>query len=362
MRKVALAACGVITLLCMATPAYANASPDTGDIVEALQESPIYIAPGTEGTNSDTAAVLEGQMREDDSIVIVMLPSDENTTTSDLEDLTQEISSGLGDGVIVGVSIGDTYDAYASTLPPGVADELMQNADTVSQSPLDTMGTFIRNVHDWERLHPGQVVKPEPEGAPAGSEGFNAGVPVSIGSGVLVAVLVTTGVILFKRRRKTRIHEDVMFTSPRAINGYVHTLMELHDQLASPEFERRENKRRDKKKGFDSSLVRMADALVDVCKYTEAYFSRLHPDKRLSSSVRDTYIEHLQTIETVVKRYMDMTLNPDFYDDPEPAREAGVSSVEGFAEFVLKCIRQNNRTAMTDYSVGTKILAAQRYR
>ena len=357
MRQVALAALSVFAALLMGGPAHAAASPDTGDIIDALHGAPVYIAPGTEGTNNDTAALLEGQMHKGDSIVIVMLPSDANTSQEELQHVTQQISDALGKNVVVGVSVGSTYDATGPSLPAGTADELMGNAETVSQSPIDTMGTFIRNVHDWEQLHPEQVkTSHEAASHPAG---FNPA-PLVIG-GVLGVLLVVSAGVVIRRRRKTQIHDEVQFNAPHGVGNQIKALMELRSQLLGSDFTYREEPR-GRGKNVTSQPASMADALQDVCKYTEAYFSRLHPDKRLSSTVRDTYIEHLETIQSVVKRYIDITLHPEYYDTPDADRQNGLESVQGFAEFALKCIRQNNRTAMTDYTVGTKILSAQRYR
>ncbi|MGV9001876.1 MAG: hypothetical protein ACOH18_02880 [Candidatus Saccharimonadaceae bacterium] len=356
MKRITLAALGVLAVFGIAAPAYASESPDIGGIVDALHGSSVYIAPGTEGTNSDTAAMLKGQMRDGDSIALVMLPSNQAISSESLQQITQKISDDLGGSIVVGISLGDNYDAIAPSLPAGIADELMRNADTVSQSSIDTMGTFVRNVHDWERLHPEQVSRPDDVALAGSSSSF---IPESIGAG-LISFLVTSIIIVVLRRRKTRIHEEVRFNAPRGISGSIRSLMEFRETIDSPELRRRSIK--NLKNSRTNSLDDMSTALLDVCKYTEAYFSRLHPDNRLSSGVRETYEKHLLTIEQVTKRFIDMTLYPEYYDDAASSKLQGVESVQGFAEFVLNCIRQNNRTAMTDYTVGTKILSAQRYR
>lgn len=340
MRYVALVACSVAAVLCMASPAYAEASPpNIGEIVDTLQESSVYIAEGTEGTNSDTAAVLEGQMREDDQIVIVMLPSDAEITTEEIQQITTQIADGVGESVIVGVSIGDTFDAAATSLPAGVADELMRNADTVSQSPLDTMGTFIRNVHDWERLHPGQVVKTEPE-AVAVPGGPDLTLPVGGVTALVLSSVITAALIVRKRRRMT--HSKVKYTAPPVLNEWVKQFVRLSES-----------------KELKGST--MATLLVDVSRHTEAYFTRLSPSNRRDQAQLDAFTGNFERVRNIVDTYLQTKREPQYApSDPREILQKCEATVRDFAEHIQENVRNKNREDMLDFEVNVKIISAQR--
>jgi len=314
------------------TASAAQASTDVDDIIQALQESPVYVADGIEGTNSNTANVLMGQLSEDDNIVLVMLPSDEAATPEAIERIADQISDGLGGEYIVGVAVGDTYDADADSFPSGVADELMRKADSVSQNPIDTLGTFVRNVHDWVRSHP-EAVAPSPETA-GGSDITVLFITIPI---ALVLSVVVTFVVRAARRR---VREEVQYNGPRQLRETIRNLMNISKRIKDNQ---------------------MRDAIEEVCKYTEAYFSRLHPDKRYSSSAVTAFERHLNSVYSVVERYVDIRNNPEYYDEPQKLTTNAVASVEDFGEYVLKSIKSNNRRSMTDFTVDTKILSAQRF-
>jgi hypothetical protein len=341
MRRVALATCSVAIFVAFATtPVHATtSSSNMGDIIETLQGSSVYIAPGTEGTNSDTAAMLERQILESDQIVIVILPSDAESTSEEVQQLTQDIADKLDDSAVVGISIGESYDAASDLLPAGVADELMKKADTVSQSPIDTMSTFIRNVHNWERLHPDQVVKTETvEVAP--SDGINPVVPIGGVSVLVLSGALITALILRRRRRIPQ--KRVKYTAPGVLNDSVSALMRASQSREIKDTE-------------------MAEAIIDVCRHSEAYFNKLSRSDRRDTAQIDAFQSNFERIRRIVDTYGNTVREPEYApSDPIIIKKKSVEAVNAFAEKILHSVRSKNRELMLDFEVNVKMITAQK--
>ena len=308
---------------------FASAVPNANDIIEALQNAPVYVADGTEGTNPDTAGVLLEQLRDNDQVVLVMLPEDPSLTPETLNALTEKISDGLNDERIIGITVGDQFDATASILPSGTADELMKRADTVSTNAVETLITFARNVHDWQRLNP-DLVAPPADPADAG-----AWMVWLIGGGVVVIISTVIAVVMINRRR---IRSTVHYTAPSGLNDYVTRLMRLRENL-------------------DAQDTRMRHAIEMVCKHTEAYFKRFTAEKRVPLTVK-AFERHLDRAEQVITEYTYASKNPDYVDDSKLVIDDGVQSMEALADIILDSIKRGNNKQLMDYKVITTVLKA----
>lgn len=334
MRRLVWVAVGLFVAVFAAAPAYA-ATPDVDDIVAALQESSVYVAEGATGTNSDTAAMLEAQLYESDHIAIVMLPSDGISSSQEADALAGQISDALNNEDIVAVAAGDFYGADGDILPAGTADELMNRANAVSQTSIDTVNTFIRNVHDWVRANPQQVEVPEAVAA--------AGPDLTWIWFVALGLLVIPGTIIALTVARRRTHAAVKYTAPGGLNDPIRQLMNLGKRI--PE--------RD---------GRMAEAINDVCRHTEAYFTRLSPQKRRDDAAIRAFEINLVRIREIVDVYIDTLKNREYFDDPKETQTEALEAVQVFAESVKTSIKRNNRQAMLDFRVNSQILTAQRYK
>ena len=105
----------------------------------------------------------------------------------------------------------------------------------------------------------------------------------------------------------------------------------------------------------------MAQAINDVCRYTEAYFKRIPAEKRNSATVKQ-FEHHLSLAEKVVETHIDAAQHPDFYDGAEMVLAKSTQTIEGLAETIVSSIRQRSNERLMDYEVNARILDAQKYR
>lgn len=126
---------------------------------QALQHVPVYVAPGTEGTDNYTAGKLQTRLNSDDNIVLVMLPAAAETE-ADISTLANRLSEKLGNQRIIGLSVDKKVVGFAPSLPVDVADDQMKRAASVSNDPVTALTTFVQNMHLW------QIGQPKPKPTP----------------------------------------------------------------------------------------------------------------------------------------------------------------------------------------------------
>ena len=333
MKRFIAVALGLIVALSVAIPAAAAATAN--DIVGALKEAPVYITSGTEGTNSDTAPSLMSKLYENDNIVLVMLPEDSMVVQEDVNELARKISDGLKNEKIVGLAIGTQFAGVASILPSGTATELMNRAKTVSTNSVETLSTFVRNVHDWQSAHPEQVATPKPSKA----DEPDAFKPWPFAAGFAIGTVI--GVIILVNLNRRRVRKRVHYTAPAELNNPVRELMRSREQL-------RENDQ-------------MRAAIDLVCRYTETYFKRFPAEKKSTDAIK-LFNNKLELAQKVVVEYVYTSKNRDFVTDADDLLARGLESIQGLAETILTSIKDRNNDRLMDYKVNTNILNAQRYR
>jgi len=327
---------GLATLVVAVAPAHAAGFLE--ETVKALASSPVYVVQGTDGTNSDTADSLKGHLLKSDRILIVMWPAN----SGDIDEAIRQLDEATKHGYIIGMSVGTEVRAIASYFPAGTAADLMGRASTVSTNTVETLNTFIQNVHNWQRLHP-KVTPPEPKVPPGGTEkstGHSFLVGIAIGVVILIIIFVTVAKLL--RRNGNDHTDDVKLRSPSQMRDEMRELLELRSKIK------------------DQSL---RDSITQICQDVEAYFERTRTTSTKVQRTEDTQVfeAHLASVRDVVRRYVDVQNNPRYYDNPKALLEKGAEAVEGFAAFVLTGIKRNNRTGLTEFRVDTDILSAQRY-
>ena len=161
MRDIAKAS-ALAFVLALLAPNVAFAADYIKDAAEALKKSSVYVAPGTEGTDRDTAGKLQTRLRSDDNIVLVMLPSAaEAEIGADITTIATRLSQELGNQRIIGLAVGNKVVGYALSLPSGVAADRMRRARSVSNDPITALGTFAQNIHIW------QAENPQPQPSPS---------------------------------------------------------------------------------------------------------------------------------------------------------------------------------------------------
>ncbi|KKS94488.1 MAG: hypothetical protein UV68_C0011G0019, partial [Candidatus Collierbacteria bacterium GW2011_GWC2_43_12] len=151
--------------LSLLVPRSVSAGDYVIDAIEALKASNVYVAPGTEGTDYDTANKLEKTLITDDNIVLVMLPSDALVGT-DLYTIARRISEGLGNQKTIGLAVGREVIGYSLILPEGVASDKMMRANSVSHNSVAALITFTQNIHSYVMYNPQPTLVPTPEPTP----------------------------------------------------------------------------------------------------------------------------------------------------------------------------------------------------
>jgi hypothetical protein len=328
-RKLLLVSCCLVALVACQVASAAGID----DVATALKQSPVYVASGTENTDSDTADELAGQLNKGDNIVIVMLPASRLDASGSIGDLVRKIESVTASNKIIGLSVGDEVVGFSRLLPAGTAADLMSRAKSVSTNTSETLSTYVRNVHDWQTNHP-----EEPASKPVEDSGGVPGwiflvVALAIGACVLIGVIrvsnsnASTESIKFKK-------------SPDVVKELLKKLLDARQEVR------------------DQSLNNL---LVQICTDCEAYFARASRQGKQDSADVEAFTRHLHSLNDVLVRYVDIQDNSRYFEDADELLQSGYEAIEGFAELVLNSIKRDGRRGLTNFNVDTKILSAQRY-
>lgn len=296
-------------------------------IAKALEGNPVYVESGAAGATTDTLGVLGEQLRSGDNIVVVMLASSDAEPAS----VSAEINSKLGGKKIIGLSVGEKVVGYSTVLPAGVASELMVRASTVATTTEETLGTYIQNVHDWQRAHPAAVAsKP--------TESGGRGALVVIGVLVIVFLVLGTATLVGIARSKGRKADAVRLKkSPEPVREELNELLAVRTKILSPD---------------------VAATITQICRDTEAFFQRSKAD----TSDTEVFKGHLQSLNQVMTQYVDIQNNPRYFEDSSGLLGNGADAASSFADYVLEAVRRDGRRGLTEFHVDTDILSAQRYR
>jgi hypothetical protein len=327
-RSTAFVLSWVVGLL-VATPVYAETPLD--DAIKSLKDSPVYVVRGIEGTTSETANELSDRLNGGDNILLVMLPAG----SGDPSVLASSIDDATGRKHIVGVSVGDQLGATSAIMPSGKAVDLMQRAKSVSTSTVESLGTFIRNVHSWQVQHPKErASKPTTKKKDGGSSWI-----LFVIAGIIAILL---GVLMWARKlnRDSEAADDFKFrSSPDDVRDLLKVIMGLRPQIR------------------DDELV---TTIETACNDTNQYFRRSSDPKMRDEDIT-VFSRHLKSVRSVLTQYIDIQNNGRYYDNPDELIQQGRDAIAGFATFVEQSIRRGRRSELTEFKVDTDILSAQRY-
>lgn len=298
------------------------------DTVQALQQAPVYVAPGTEDTDKDTAARLQARLSSGDTIVLVMLPaSAEISLGEDISATAVRLSEALGNQRIIGLAVGKKAVGYAPTLPSGVAADLMRRANSVSNDPVTALNTFGQNVHRW------QADNPQPKPPPPPTTG-NGEVPWPAGALVIVA---TSGImLLWQRRKAVHASQRTHFKVPNQIKDQLSKIAQERGQVLDAE---------------------LRGVLYQLCLDIERYFQSSSSDREGDASFMQA---RLTEVIAVQAKYVDVQRHSRYYNRPDAWMDQGKEAISDFGQYVLEAIRNGNDAALTDFRVANNILQAQR--
>jgi len=338
-------AAGSAAVLLWTVSAAAAASP-INDAIAALKQSSVYVAPGTENTNADTAGILLAQLNKNDNVVLVMLPASADASGEGIRSDAKQISDALGGKAIVGISVGDQTFGYSSLLPSGVAADLMGRAESLGTNTTENLTTFVRIVHDWQRENPDAPAAHQVIEHPTAKPHHDGSTPVFVGGGVLLLAALAGGIVVAIIRRRRHAY---------AVNGSTVSLRNTPDTV-------RDVLRRIIDQTTQVRNADLRDTLAQICSDTDALFRRRSSRGARANDDAVTFEQNLTGLERVVTKYIDVQDNPRFFEEPRELLRSGVDAIDGFGEYVLRSIQRDSREALTDYNVDAKILEATRYR
>lgn len=335
MRQIARAAALAATILALLAPNLVLAQDYVEEAVQALQSSPVYVSPGTEGTDGNTASKLRSRLTRGDNIVLVMLPAKaEVELGADPNTIATRLSEKLDNQRIIGLAVGRKVVGYAPWMPDVAADQ-MRKANSVSNDSVTALGTFVQNVHNWQREHPQPVLVP-----PISPE-ESGGLPWLL---ILVLMVVVVGIIAgltitvnsrnAAEARVGRTH----FKAPDPVSDLLSRIARERAQVRDEE---------------------LKGALLQLCVDIERYFRKSSSDKRRDSLF---FKERLTEVANVLAKYIEVQDSPRYYHEPQAELARGKSSILDFSQYVLESIRSGNTADLVPYRVNTNILQAQRYR
>jgi hypothetical protein len=299
------------------------------EVANALKESPVYVSPDTENIESNTAADLQAILTSEDNVFLVMLPAAaEKDVGEDLPLFASQLAGELGEHSILGIAVGDKAVAYAASMPSGVAPDLMHRAQSVSNSPVTTLRTFVRNVHQWQKDHPEAKTTGKP------SEPGASWWPIPL---VAAAVFLMGGVLFGRYKRSRTGEERTHFKAPDQVRELLGKIAETRQRVRNPY---------------------LRNTLSQCCSDIEKYFQRYSSNKQKDAAL---FKNHLVSVLSVLNKYVEVQDNQRYYHHPDEVMRRAEESVGDFAEYVLQSIRSGNEAGLLDYQVDTNILAAKRY-
>lgn len=345
MRRITIVAYILLAWI-LAVPGSAQAESYVDQAVAALQHSTVFVAEGTEQTDQNTTGILQSQLTSSDHIATVMLPASAMPGAgSSAYDVAQVIDNATGHQYILVVSIGSEIGTATQLLPAGVAADQLVRAQSVSTSTMESIGTFIRNIHSWQRAHPEDAIKPA---SSAGKTKQNKdGISWATTTLIAVVTMLIISVVstLFRRRRSSTPADDslskVKLTVPKRIRDELDQIMSRRQNIA------------------DSSL---REIITQMIRDTNEVFNRLSADAPDQISLQAVEFEkHLQMLIEVIDEYVNAQEKPRYYVNATEALQDGRESIKDYAEYVLNSARRAGRERLTQYNVNNKILSAQKY-
>ncbi len=330
----------VLAVLVLLAPTMVLAQDYITDATEALKNAPVYVAPGTDGTDNDTAGKLQTRLNKDDTIVLVMLPSAaEAELGADISTIAARLSEKLGNKHIIGLAVGNNVVGYAPTLPAGVAADQMRRAKSVSNDPVTALGTFTQNMHTWQERNPHPTVQPTVSPLDQSEEG---GLSWVAWLGIGVAGFFAVVGLAFLAARVTEDtpadRERTRFKAPDQVRDLLDKIARTRGQVGDKE---------------------LSGTLYQMCLDLEKYFESNSKDKKRDSHF---FRDRLTEVSEVLAKYIHVQQNPRYYYEPGAELERGKTSIIDFSKYVLDAIRRGHAADLLDYKVNTNILKAQRFR
>ncbi|WP_306318792.1 MULTISPECIES: hypothetical protein [unclassified Streptomyces] len=173
--------------LAVAPPA--SAATDTSTVADALQKSPVYVAPGAaDGLTSNDVDALEAKIEDADKpVMVAVLPADFPT-----QKLFYDLRAKTGITGVYGVRLGDRFDARA--------DKQVMSEQAVKNAAGSVQGQSAKSqLDDFVSMSLRTAKGSAPSSWDSGDDGVSAGALIGVG-----AVVVAGGAGVYALNRRNR--------------------------------------------------------------------------------------------------------------------------------------------------------------
>lgn len=288
-------------------------------IAAQVEASPVYIDSSIADAAGDTQHILS-RLKPDDGIVVVILAEN---AVPDPAEFANELMQALATPRTIALTVGQTTTVQSAEWPSQiVASDIMRRSLNVSTNPVDTMLTFVREVHGWQDRNP----KPVPPAPPA--EPTDPATYILPIGGVAILAVGIGGTALLIKRRNARMLE--LYGAPRRYRRALSRILKYRDKY-----------------GADTAIGR---DLTSICQGAVKYFRGQTRD--------DAPIlhQHLKNVAKVMQGYDEVRTSSGDYRNAGELTKNGESTIHEFNEFVSEVVRKGNAIKAGDFELNLATL------
>lgn len=319
--------CGAL-LAVNGTTTFAHAEDAVDQATNALRNTPVYVAQGTEGTTKTTTSELLGRLNDDDHIVLVMLPRGAATVSA--EDVAARILGSLKESSTLGLYVNGQTTGHSTRLPMTIIPDLMNRANSVARTPQESLTIFVKLVHEYQAAHPEPSATPSQTESPT-QQSSGSGVFLFILALVIIAIIGST-ILYFKQRDPYPVRY-----APSPISEQLYRIKRLMDGVENSE---------------------MISLMGNIIKDTGAFFRRA---KYLSDADIQGFAKRLRTAVELLDKYIEIQDQPRYAPSPPGADallHSGRIAIRGLSDRILKAVQDENAGAVLEFQMQADLLSA----
>jgi hypothetical protein len=327
-------ACCIGWVVIGSTAAHGADAVDTA-IAQLKAGASVYVEPGADGTSLDTTTALKQALKEDDHIILIMLPA-AGSSTDTIDQVVRRIDAATDHKFTIGLTQGTRAIGYSTILPDSVASDAMARAKSIAPNQTEALLTYARVIHDWQTAHPSPTASPPPGGNEK-QEDF--GWKLALGS--VVGAALAVGAIRLFRRRNAGFHARSIVAnlnaSPPAIRGQLEELLMLGQRV------------------HDTSLQQ---EITSIATNVNDFFELSRASNRETSDDAKVYAGYLSIIEEALRRYVVIQGKQRLFKDAAGQMEEASAEIKKFGGFVLSSIQRSNEVDLRSFKSSIATLKA----
>ncbi len=329
--KIRFAFAALFTWVAMFSAPMAYADDYLNAAVQSLQSSNVYISPEVRGVDG---AALQQAIGNND-IAIVVMPSTAGTSNGGTAGFLSSLVAQSNHDTFI-VVVGNDLEAASRVLQSGVASQLANKAEYNNATVSDALAAAVRDIKA-QKTTTGTVQSP-PQGESPSPAPF-----IGVGLGLVLLVVITAFVARrFLGGRRQGDTAAIRFKlTPSIVRERTQAVLELRSQIKSPE---------------------LMQSLTNTGRHIEAYFRNAKTQSDGTYKSTDTIRENVDRLQVVVKRYIKVQDEPEYYRDSRARQQEYANAALSFERFMLEQVRSANADEEFDYRKAAEILAATELR